>query len=74
MVNVRSYRKVVRMGQHAWLMCATVITELLIIFKFGRGQFDQPFPIPVKVFASTGAVLLISYPILKVWKSWFLSH
>lgn len=54
------------MGQHAWLMSATVITELLIIFKFGRGQFDQPFPAPVKLFAGTGLVVLISYPIYKV--------
>lgn len=54
------------MGQHAWLMSATVLTELLIIFKFGRGQFNQPFPTPVKLFAGTGLVVLISYPIYKV--------
>ena len=62
------------MGQHVWLMCATVITELLIIIKFGRGQFVQPFPILVKLFAATGAVLLISYPIHKVWKPQLLAN
>jgi len=56
------------MGQHAWLMGATVITELLIISKFGRGRFEQPFPTPVKLFTASGAVLLISYPIFKVRK------
>lgn len=54
------------MGQHAWLMSATVVTELLIIIKFGRGQFDQPFPTSVKLFAGTGLVVLISYPMFKV--------
>ncbi|KAF8319655.1 PSS-domain-containing protein [Clavulina sp. PMI_390] len=58
-------KTVVRMGQHAWLMSATVFTELLIIFKFGRDQFPQPFPLPVKVFITTGLVVLATYPILK---------
>jgi hypothetical protein len=54
------------MGQHAWLLAATVFTELLIIIKFSRGQFHQPFPTPVKIFFGTGVVLLISYPTIKV--------
>jgi len=62
---IHTPRKVVRMGQHAWLMGATVMTELLIISKFGHGRFEQPFPTPVKLFTASGAVLLISYPIFK---------
>lgn len=54
------------MGQHAWLLSATVLTELLIIVKFSRGQFEEPFPVPVKIFFATASVLLISYPTLKV--------
>jgi phosphatidylserine synthase 2 len=60
------YRKVVRMGQHAWLLLATVTTELLLIFKWGRGQFPLPFPLSVKICAVVGVVLLLAYPALKV--------
>ncbi|KAF9508315.1 hypothetical protein BS47DRAFT_1350499 [Hydnum rufescens UP504] len=58
-------RKVVRMGQHAWLLLATVTTELLLIFKWGRGQFPLPFPLLVKICAFVGVVLLLAYPALK---------
>lgn len=27
------------MGQHVWLLLATVVTELLVIFKWSKGQF-----------------------------------
>lgn len=61
-----SFRKVVRMGQHAWLLLATVTTEALLIFKWGRGQFPAPFPLLVKICASVVVVLLLAYPALKV--------
>ncbi len=54
------------MGQHAWLLLATVVTELLIIIKFGRGQFPEPFPRPVKVFFAFLIFFLIAYPTIKV--------
>ncbi|KAF8329460.1 phosphatidyl serine synthase-domain-containing protein [Cantharellus anzutake] len=58
-------QRVVRMGQHAWLLLATVLTELLIIVKFGRGQFPEPFPTPVKVFFASLVFFLIAYPSIK---------
>jgi phosphatidylserine synthase 2 len=54
------------MGQHAWLLLATVATELLLIFKWGRGQFPAPFPVAVKICASVAVVLLVAYPAVKV--------
>ncbi|PVZ97542.1 hypothetical protein BB558_006495 [Smittium angustum] len=33
-----------KLGAHMWLTMATVLTELLIIFKFGAGEFPAPFP------------------------------
>jgi hypothetical protein len=52
------------MGQHTWLMFATILTELLIIFKWSR--FETPFPLRVKIFVTSVAFLLVAYPSLKV--------
>ncbi|CAE6418126.1 unnamed protein product [Rhizoctonia solani] len=57
--------KAVRMGQHAWLLFATVLTELLIIFKWSRGMFPEPFPTHIKFAWSVGSALLIAYPSFK---------
>ncbi|EUC63415.1 phosphatidylserine synthase [Rhizoctonia solani AG-3 Rhs1AP] len=57
--------KAVRMGQHAWLLFATILTELLIIFKWSRGMFAEPFPTYIKIAWSIGSALLIAYPSLK---------
>ncbi|CAE6448392.1 unnamed protein product [Rhizoctonia solani] len=57
--------KAVRMGQHAWLLFATILTELLIIFKWSRGMFTEPFPTHIKIAWSIGGALLIAYPSLK---------
>ncbi len=35
-------RKAVRMGQHTWLMLATIGTELLVIIKWSKGRFPTP--------------------------------
>ena len=59
-------RRVARMGQHAWLLLATVLTELLIIFKWSRGQFSEPFPAFVKIGSAAGASILVAYPLFKV--------
>lgn len=55
-------RRAVRMGQHVWLLLATIITELLVITKWGQGQFPEPLPSRVKWGWSFGAVLLVLYP------------
>lgn len=59
-------RRAVRMGQHAWLLLATIVTELLVIVKWSRGLFTEPMPGHIKLFLSTGAILLITYPTVKV--------
>jgi len=55
-------RKAVRMGQHAWLLIATICTELLCIIKWGKGQYAEPFPSHIRAFLSVGAFLLVLYP------------
>ncbi|KAG6813015.1 hypothetical protein H0H92_014753 [Tricholoma furcatifolium] len=58
-------RRAVRMGQHVWLLLATVMTELLVIKKWSKGQFTEPFPKPVKWGWSIGVTLLVVYPIVQ---------
>jgi len=62
---VNNPKKTVRMGQHAWLLMATICTEVLCILKWSKGQFDTPFPKYVKFFWSVGGTLLIAYPTVK---------
>ncbi|KAG8702685.1 hypothetical protein FRC09_004601, partial [Ceratobasidium sp. 395] len=57
--------KAVRMGQHAWLLLATIVTELLIIVKWSRGMFAEPFPTHIKFALSLGSAILVAYPALK---------
>lgn len=59
------------MGQHVWLLLATIITELLVITKWSHGQFPNPFPVTVKWGWAIGATLLVLYPIVQV--SFFFS-
>ena len=54
------------MGQHVWLLLATIGTELLAIVKWSKGQFSAPLPTPVRIAWSFGAALLALYPILRV--------
>jgi len=56
-------RRAVRMGQHVWLLIATIVTEFLVITKWSKGIFMEPTPQPVKLGWTVGAVLLILYPI-----------
>ncbi|KAG8935751.1 hypothetical protein FRC02_006560 [Tulasnella sp. 418] len=53
------------MGQHAWLLFATIVTELLIIVKWSRGQFPAPFPRHIKLGAVVASGLLVGYPLFK---------
>ncbi|KAK0487811.1 phosphatidyl serine synthase-domain-containing protein [Armillaria novae-zelandiae] len=58
-------RRAVRMGQHVWLLLATILTELLVIRKWSVGVFTDPFPRGVKWGLGTGAVLLVLYPVVQ---------
>jgi len=62
---VNDPRKAVRMGQHTWLLLATICMELLVIRKWSRGMFDTPFPTYVKVCWTIGGILLVGYPIVR---------
>ncbi|KJA23276.1 hypothetical protein HYPSUDRAFT_40085 [Hypholoma sublateritium FD-334 SS-4] len=55
-------RRAVRMGQHVWLLLATIVTELLVITKWSKGQFAAPFPPMVKAGWALGLTLLVLYP------------
>lgn len=65
-VPVAILRRAVRMGQHVWLLLATVITELLVILKWSRGLFPEPLPRHVRWGWSVGAALLVLYPTVRV--------
>lgn len=59
---VNDPRKAVRMGQHVWLLLATIGTEFLAITKWSKNQFPEPLPSSVKWAWFIGALLLVSYP------------
>ncbi|KAJ2313163.1 hypothetical protein IWW52_004642, partial [Coemansia sp. RSA 2704] len=50
-----------RMGAHCWVLIATLLTELLIIVKFARGEFTEPFPRVVVVFWALVAAALAGF-------------
>lgn len=54
------------MGQHVWLLLATIVTEILVITKWSKGMFPEPLPPKVKWGWITTVVLLILYPIRRV--------
>lgn len=54
------------MGQHVWLLLATVGTELLVIIKWSRGQFPEPLPTHIKWAWAIGGTLLVLYPTVRV--------
>ncbi|KAJ7506718.1 PSS-domain-containing protein [Mycena galericulata] len=58
--------RAVRMGQHVWLLLATVLTELLVILKWSKGLFPAPFPTAVKVGWALGLAVVGVYPVVKV--------
>jgi len=59
-------KQAVRMGQHIWLLIATVVTELLVITKWSKGVLLKPTPPRVKLGWTVGVILLILYPIAQV--------
>lgn len=54
------------MGQHTWLLLATIATELLVIIKWSRGMFPEPMPRQIKAFLGTLSFLLVAYPTVVV--------
>jgi phosphatidylserine synthase 2 len=54
------------MGQHVWLLLATILTELLAITKWAKGQFTAPLPKTVRLAWSVGGMLLVLYPTVRV--------
>jgi phosphatidylserine synthase 2 len=54
------------MGQHVWLLLATIGTELLVIVKWSKGQFKEPLPEPVRWAWSLVGALLVIYPAITV--------
>jgi len=62
---VNDPRRAVRMGQHAWLLAATICTELLCIVKWTKGLFPEPFPTHIRFFLSFGCALLVVYPLIQ---------
>ncbi|KAJ7820270.1 phosphatidyl serine synthase-domain-containing protein [Mycena leptocephala] len=62
---VNDPRRAVRMGQHVWLLLATVVTELLVIFKWSKGQFPTPLPRAVKIGWGIGLAMLVGYPVVQ---------
>jgi phosphatidylserine synthase 2 len=58
-------RRAVRMGQHVWLLLATVGTELLVIIKWSKGQFPEPLPNRIKWAWGIGGTLLVLYPTVR---------
>jgi len=54
------------MGQHVWLLLATIVTEILVITKWSKGLFPEPLPSKVKWGWIITASALILYPIQRV--------
>ena len=50
-------------GAQAWILMATIITEVLVVFKWGRGKFTEPFPKSVIAFWSVFISALVFFPI-----------
>ena len=61
------------MGCHVWLLLATVITELVVLRKWSKNQFSEPFPTHIKWAWSFGSALLIMYPLAKVKINFIIS-
>ncbi|KAI8927830.1 phosphatidyl serine synthase-domain-containing protein [Entophlyctis helioformis] len=50
-----------RLGMHAWITTANIVTELLIIIKFSEGEFPTPAPTHVVVFWIVFISVLVCY-------------
>ncbi|ORY00524.1 phosphatidyl serine synthase [Basidiobolus meristosporus CBS 931.73] len=52
-----------RVGAQAWLTIACIMTEVLIILKFGRNEFPNPAPVHIKIFWTVLLSLVGIYPV-----------
>ncbi|KAI8600230.1 phosphatidyl serine synthase-domain-containing protein [Dissophora ornata] len=51
-----------RIGPQAWLLISSLATEVLIVYKFGQGEFSEPAPVAVIYFWIAFLTLLTVYP------------
>ncbi|KAJ3052825.1 hypothetical protein HK097_005587 [Rhizophlyctis rosea] len=58
-----SDRRCKRLGMHAWMATANIMTELLINIKFGKGEFPEPAPKEIIYFWIGFVVLLFTYAV-----------
>jgi phosphatidylserine synthase 2 len=50
---------------HAWMCTINILTELMIIIKFSKGEFPEPMPDHIAYFWISGLSSLFIYT---VWK------
>lgn len=61
------HRSCKRIGPQAWLLIANIATEVLIVFKFGQGEFPNPAPAEVVYSWIVFITLLVLYPIYQFY-------
>lgn len=59
-----------------WLVLATIVTEVLVIVKWG--DFPNPCPTNVRLFLGAVAAFLVAYPTVKfgvpAWRGYLLER
>ncbi|XP_014673444.1 PREDICTED: phosphatidylserine synthase 2-like [Priapulus caudatus] len=60
-----SCRQCRKLGRQAWLLAAMLITELLIVVKFGSATVTKPLPRHMQLFWTWALLLLVIYT---VWR------
>lgn len=56
-----------KFGQQAWLILAIIITEVLVVVKFGWETITIPIPAHIAYFWITGFLGLVGYTVWKFW-------
>ena len=56
-----------RLGMHAWMTAANILTELLIVIKFSRDEFKRPAPTHIVVLWTIAIASLLLFAICKFW-------
>lgn len=54
-------------GPQAWILMATVLTEVLVVIKWSKGMFSAPFPKSVIIFWSIFGSFLIAFPLWRFY-------
>ena len=57
------YSNCKRIGPQAWLLIGSIATEVLIVCKFGQGEFPNPAPKEIIYFWVAFLSLLTAFPI-----------